>query len=302
MKLISKCIFAISVALIAILFHPSWRAQAQPIQQVRLTFSPGTSGTVVNGRLQGGQIVDYLVNTRAGQRMVVDMNASNLSTYFNVMPAGNPAAIHIGSSAGNHFDGRLPGSGDWIIRVYLMRNAARRNERTDYQLSVQVGSGGGQAAQPPDYADGNAGGPDFWQVVNVPPGDFLNMRAGPSSNQRIIARFSNGQILRNLGCRQQGNARWCQVETMNGRVRGWVSGRYLRESGAPGSQRPPSNPPSASGYSLDIHIRETGEVEVAWPSGCTVLYNTVGRRIQAGRSCNRRQLQRSDDVALRLKR
>jgi hypothetical protein len=71
------------------------------------------------------------------------MNASlatkNTSTYFNVLPPGsNDAAIFIGSTAGNQMEGPLPATGDYRIRVYMMRNAARRNEVADYQLKIDI--------------------------------------------------------------------------------------------------------------------------------------------------------------------
>lgn len=383
--------------LAALLGLMSWQgdAEAQPIRTERVSFNPGTSGTVLAGRLHGGEIVDYVLNAHGGQRMVLDMSTTNAAAYFNLMPSGNPSAIHIGSTAGNHFDDILPSSGDWVIRVYLMRSAARRNEAADYTLSIHIGgaahsvpagdfadenaggpdfwqvhgvaagdylnvrggpstghsviarvvngqafrnlgcrgSGNGrwchveapngllsgwvagrylrEAGGPPapspvvpasDFADGDFGGPDFWQVTDVPRGDYLNIRTGPSSKYSIIARAPNGQTLRNLGCRTSGKSRWCHVETPDGRYGGWAPGRYLREGAPPAAAGPAITIPSGSNISPDIHIRPTGVTEVGWPGGCTVLYNPAGRRIQAGSSCSAGQLQMSDATIVRIRR
>jgi hypothetical protein len=70
---------------------------------------------------------------------------------FSLLPPGsNDVAVHVGSSAGNSFDGMLDRGGPWTIRVYQMRSAERRGTVAACRLSVSVtrGSGmGGQAAQ-----------------------------------------------------------------------------------------------------------------------------------------------------------
>lgn len=227
------------------LFLSAAETAAQNIRTERVSFASGTSGTVIRGEILGDEIIDYVVGARGGQRMVVDLAVDNPSAYFNVLPAGNPAAIHIGNVAGNHFDDILSSSGDWVIRVYMMRSSARRDERTDFSLSIHI-DGAGQSVQSADFADGDAGGPDFWQVTGVSGGDRLNVRSGPSTQYSIIGRVANGQIFRNFGCRGRGNDRWCEVEHAAGGMRGWVAGRYLRESGAPGAASAPAPTGNAS--------------------------------------------------------
>ena len=112
---------------------------SQPIRTEVVQFAPGTSGTVISGRIKGYDSVDYTLGAGAGQRMVVDLQTSNLSNYFNVMAPGADAAMFIGAAEGTHFDGILPVGGQYTIRVFLMRNAARREESADYKLSIHIG-------------------------------------------------------------------------------------------------------------------------------------------------------------------
>jgi len=114
--------------------------------------------------------------------MVVELQTSNPSNYFNVTAPGASAATFNSSIEGNRFDGVLPSGGDWTIRVYLMRNAARRRETANYALSMEVGESTAQPA--PDFADGNAGGPDFWKITSV--SSRLNMRSGPSTSTGVV--------------------------------------------------------------------------------------------------------------------
>lgn len=82
-----------------------------------------------------------------------------------------------------------------------------------------------------DFADGMAGGPDYWQVVDLAAGDALNLRAKPSAKASIIVGLLSGTVLRNHGCKMQGGQRWCQVSLHDDADRrGWVAGRFLRES------------------------------------------------------------------------
>ncbi len=70
--------------------------------------------------------------------MTVTLKPSNRSTYFNVIAPGADSAMFIGSTEGNKFSGSLPKSGDYIVQVYLMRNAARRNEASSYSIDFKI--------------------------------------------------------------------------------------------------------------------------------------------------------------------
>ena len=82
-----------------------------------------------------------------------------------------------------------------------------------------------------DFADELAGGPDFWQVAELANGDVLNLRTKPSAKASVIVGLQRGTVLRNHGCKIQAGQRWCQVSLPDdANQRGWVAGRFLRES------------------------------------------------------------------------
>ncbi|MVA98368.1 SH3 domain-containing protein [Nitratireductor sp. CAU 1489] len=219
-------IFSI-VTIAALLALGLGKAGAQEIREERVRFEAGTSGTTLGGTIRGYEIVDYLLGAGTGQEMAIEFETTNPSAHFNLMPAGSETAIHIGSSGGNAFTGILPQDGDYRIRVYLMRNAARRDEEADYALSISISGG---AAANPDYADGLSGGPDFWRVANVPANDTLNVRSAPGTGNPVVGELANGDRVRNLGCDMHGQSRWCRIEAgFDQKFTGWVNGRYLRE-------------------------------------------------------------------------
>jgi len=108
------------------------------IRTVRVQFKKGTDEATIKSRIKGYEIVDYRLGAKAGQIMRVTLQTKNGANYFNVLPPGSDAAIAIGSNLGNKWTGTLPVDGDYTIRVYLMRSAARRNETANYTLSVGV--------------------------------------------------------------------------------------------------------------------------------------------------------------------
>ena len=83
-----------------------------------------------------------------------------------------------------------------------------------------------------DFADGDAGGPDFWEITGVA-NNNLGLKAQPSLKSAFtIQGLRNGTILRNLGCENHNGDRWCRVEVKdNPSQNGWARTQYLRESG-----------------------------------------------------------------------
>lgn len=145
-RLSTACVFVASAA---------WPFAAHPIESRSLQFAKGISSATVEGSLRGDQTIDYRLRARAGQTMSVTLKTSNASNYFNVLPPGSKdEAIFVGSGGGNEWTGALPSDGEYAVRVYLMRNAARRNETARYTLSVGIG---GIAAASPALGSAPAG-------------------------------------------------------------------------------------------------------------------------------------------------
>lgn len=209
-------------------------ASAQDLREVRVQFEAGRSGTTINGRIKGYEIVDYVLGARRGQRIAIDLGTDNLANYFNLLPAGSETAIHTGSVAGNEYTGVLPADGDYRIRVYMMRSAARRDEVANYRLSVDIEADGAGRSANPDFADGLSGGPDYWAVSGVARNDLLNVRTAPGTKSAVIGQLANGDRVRNLGCRMVAKSRWCRIGLGGDQsMTGWVNGRYLVEAAGP---------------------------------------------------------------------
>jgi hypothetical protein len=162
-------LIAATMALALALATPPVHAEPA-ITTKQVQFKKGESGATIKGAIKGEQIIDYKLRAGAGQSMVVQFKPSNPSAYFNVLPPGSSGeAIHIGSTAGNEFSTELKAGGEYTIRVYLMRNAARRNESVQYTLDIGI-SGDVKKSGVPAAATPTAtlapGGDNRWLLVD----------------------------------------------------------------------------------------------------------------------------------------
>lgn len=209
-------------------------ASAQDTRTVDVRFPRGASGTTLSDTIVGYETVNYRIGVSAGQTMSVQLDTNNSSNYFNINAPGVSEAVFNSSMSGNSTNLRLTSSGNYTISVYLMRNAARRNEAASFDLTIYVDGSAAQAPRPTTLPSGPVApvsvgsGPDYWQVQGLG-SDTLNVRSGPSTGNPVIGTVRNGDTLRNFGCTTSGSTRWCQIETPRGQ-RGWVAGRYLHES------------------------------------------------------------------------
>jgi uncharacterized protein YraI len=113
---------------------------------------------------------------------------------------------------------------------------------------------------------------DTFRVVNVPPGDVLNIRAGPDVSFPVLGTLPrNARGVPALGECVEG---WCPLR--RGVVLGWSSGRYLRREGsAPDQQASGGQPaPAAAGAGT---VLPDGTLERLYPDGRRV------RRLPSGR-------------------
>jgi hypothetical protein len=109
---------------------------APPVKQI--SFSNSADTVKISDSIKGQLTAQYRLSAKAGQMLTVDLKPSNTSAYFNITAKGADFALFNSSVMGNHFLEPLPADGEYIVQVYLMRNAARRNEVANYRLSLHL--------------------------------------------------------------------------------------------------------------------------------------------------------------------
>lgn len=228
---------------------------AQEVRSETVAAEAATAGVILSGTIRGDDSADYTVTGAAGKILSVDLLSEDGALNFTITPKGAPEALFMSETAGPVADVSLPAAGDYLVQVYLMRSAARRDEAVAYTLGIGLAGG--------DFADGLAGGPDWWQVSGLQQGSALNIRSGPHTRYPAISRAANGELAQNRGCRMTGPDRWCNVRFDGSGQQGWVAGRFLTEAAAPRAAEVQPGGPVGNGTPFDA----TGEVPCATAEG-----------------------------------
>lgn len=144
---------------------------AETIETRPVHFQKGSSSITLEGSIKGSKTIDYKLRAMNGQTMSVTLKSNNLSNYFNVLPPGsNDVAMFVGSTGGNNWTGTLTADGDYKVRVYLMRNAARRNETANYTLTIGITGSvdTAQTKEPAPASDAKVKGTPYHATGQVP--------------------------------------------------------------------------------------------------------------------------------------
>ncbi|WP_432383484.1 hypothetical protein [Duganella sp. P38] len=92
----------------------------------------------MRGKLRGRDTAEYTVHLREGQTLAVRLKTNLRSNYFNVTGPDGGEALFVGSRDGARYRAKVTQEGVYKISVYLMPNAARRDERASYSLKIEV--------------------------------------------------------------------------------------------------------------------------------------------------------------------
>jgi hypothetical protein len=134
----------------------------------RIQFKKGSNSAVVEASIKGYKTGDYILRARAGQHMNISMATKHGATYFNIIaPGEKEVAMFNGSLSQNQYEGTVPVSGDYKVRVYMMRSAARRGEVARYRLEIIL-TGAGQSDVHTPNRDAKVRGTGFHATGNIP--------------------------------------------------------------------------------------------------------------------------------------
>ncbi len=137
-----------------VLASPAAIAQSD-IRTEQVRFKAGSNSAVVEGKITGYETIDYVLEATKGQHMNVGMATKNGANYFNILaPGEKEVAMFNGSVNGNQYEGVLPESGAYRVRVYMMRSAARRNEVAKYRLEMVISGTANKSSTADENSDG----------------------------------------------------------------------------------------------------------------------------------------------------
>jgi uncharacterized protein YraI len=127
-------------------------------------------------------------------------------------------------------------------------------------------------------------GPGVTTIGGIATGARINVRSGPSVLFPVIGTLGYGTRVQKGLCIGGGSARWCEVETMDGKLSGYVAGRFLVEG-----DRPPSDDDLAGGPDYwvvkGLASNERLGVRLEPRSGSTVLATLKNNEIVRNLGC-----------------
>ncbi|MBT9266844.1 PliI family lysozyme inhibitor of I-type lysozyme [Pseudomonas sp. MG-9] len=187
----------IAAALAALITLPVHAADAGAVRVEPIAFTTSADSVQRKQSIKGDQTAEYKLNAKAGQMLTVDFKPSNTSAYFNITAKGADYALFNGSIMGNHFLGTLPSDGEYTVQVYLMRNAARRNEVANYDLSLRLVNGDTTLQKPFDQTLELQG--IAFHVSTEQVGDKPTLRIVPKGleiDNTVIIQALSGDVVR----------------------------------------------------------------------------------------------------------
>lgn len=105
--------------------------------KTRLRFPAGASSTAVKGTIRGYAYRDYIVRGSAHQTINVKVDSANTYTVFSIFRPGGDNLDRVSQT--DEFSGILPVTGDYVIRVGMMRAGARRpGAVSNFTLKVSI--------------------------------------------------------------------------------------------------------------------------------------------------------------------
>ena len=113
---------------------------ADPVRHEKIVLTQGAPLKKISGKIKGRATADYSIAVPAGAVLDLHLTGANRSANFNVTVQGADEAMFVGSRDGDRFHTAAPAGTVYIVNVYLMRNAARRNEAASFVLEAGIGA------------------------------------------------------------------------------------------------------------------------------------------------------------------
>jgi hypothetical protein len=104
----------------------------------QVEFAPGVTTRTFADSIGGFEAVAYLVSVQEGQTLDVSLATNNLSNCFDIFAPGSEKPFFLGDDSGTSHHFRAVQGGEYVVKVYLLRLAARDNQTAHFTLALTV--------------------------------------------------------------------------------------------------------------------------------------------------------------------
>jgi hypothetical protein len=109
-----------------------------PERRVRVELASGSTMRNFEDSISDFEVVSYVVPLRQGQSLRIMLATNNASNCFDIYAPGTPKPIYVGDDSGNSHQLLAQTAGDYLVKVYLLRLAARDGQTANYTLELNV--------------------------------------------------------------------------------------------------------------------------------------------------------------------
>ena len=108
------------------------------ISMAQVAFTrPGDYSSTYSGQITGNGVVQYGLETRPFQRIIVTFNTNNPSSRMNVLKGGSAESLCHGSADSNTCTFLVERGTSYRVMIYLTREAAQRGESARFTLTAE---------------------------------------------------------------------------------------------------------------------------------------------------------------------
>ncbi len=104
----------------------------------RVVFDDARAARSFTHVVDGFNEVSYVVALREGQSLQVSLASNNISNCFDIYAPGATKPFYSSGDSGNTHQLLATTAGDYVVRVFLLRLAARDNQSAQYTLELNL--------------------------------------------------------------------------------------------------------------------------------------------------------------------
>lgn len=107
-------------------------------RRVPVTFANGKATRSFDDSISEFEVVTYAVTLHKGQSLRVMLASTNASNCFDIHAPGTLKPIYVGGDSGSTHQLQAQTSGEYLVKVFLLRLAARDGQTAQYTLELQA--------------------------------------------------------------------------------------------------------------------------------------------------------------------
>ncbi len=126
-----------ALAALTLILVPFARAAEAPKAPTRI--ENAASGEVTEkGKITGEEFADYAISAEVGQSLSIVLEANSKNCHFNLIAPSSPSPIYNSTITGDRYRANVRESGDYVVRVYIVRRGARKGESASYSIAFRL--------------------------------------------------------------------------------------------------------------------------------------------------------------------